>query len=196
MSFYLQYSPVPKTKFPFQEVDLGDIRTARVFNAYNNNTQTITSTAATVLIDTLVGANDTGAYTLSSGEIQISYPDDYLITFTVPLTQLVTGAATVLVFLELNNILVPGSLIFTDIDGTLEGTTITGTALLSLVKDDIVRVRAQKFSGADVSTVSGTSSVAILSRKPATEKSNFGIDCGSIASLNSPEICIDCGGID
>ncbi len=145
----------------FNGIDAGVFRTSRVLNLYNTtNSQTITSTPSTIILDTASSISDTSSFIFSSGEIDFLITGQYRITYSVTFDNINTARSNTQSFIEINTgsgfNKVVGSDVYTyERTDNADRQTGSKTVHLEVNKGDFIRVRSQVIQGSNNETVAG-----------------------------------------
>lgn len=166
----------------FSGIDAGDYLTSRIFTGANSTGgQVVTTTASTIPIDTQSTSSDAGAFLLSSGELQVLFEDDYLITYSVTLDSSNGTRTNSRHFLELNRgtgfLELPETSVYTYERNNTQGRQ-TGTGVTSVLirVGDILRLRSEVISGSNNVVVTGACKLQIQPFTPSTCEPNLTID--------------------
>jgi len=135
----------------------------RQFDVYASTAQLFSNTPITVLYNTV--RRNTGEFVLSSGQVTVNAPDYYLILFSVT-TDIASFNQPAIVhsWLEVNNVMVPGSSIYSHNASSVVGEQTASTQLVhNTSSGDVFRVRTVRFAGSgNTSTISSASSLTFV----------------------------------
>lgn len=189
------------SNFPFTRLDLGILRTDRVFIANNSSEMTTGTVPQTINIDSPASHSDGIAYTLSSGELEFNFAGKVYVTYNVAYRNTSNTRSEELFYLEIDK----GSG-FNTVEGSTghvylrlnqSNASDSKTLSLEVEKGNIIRIRTDRQYGSD-NIVEQRNCSFVISPPEKQREFLFGLDGGTWENEDTDEKikCFDAGEIN